>query len=99
MHGPNTEPAVLIEIQELRHKHHTSSRFVRPPGGRDKSLDYDFLMNTVSAALMRLKAIEDDNKMRRPRQIALNVWLGVISALVIVSIAIQLATINRLFGV
>ena len=72
MHGPNTEPAVLIEIQELRHKHGApGSRFVRSPGQRDQRIDYDFLMNTVAGVLRRVIGIEDRNAKEdkeRPRR-------------------------------
>jgi hypothetical protein len=104
LRGPQTEPAVLVEIQDLRHKYGTStSRFVRPPGGRDRTIDFDFLMNTVSAALQRVAAIEkhqeQDGKARNTRQLVLNIWLGAISMGVIVSIALNLWLIQRLFGV
>lgn len=102
-YGPSTEPAVLIEIQELRHKHGTSpGRFVRPAGQRDKQIDVDYLVNMVAGMFRRLIAIEDRNTKEdatRPRrQMVLNIWLGAISALVILSIVLQLWFINRLFG-
>jgi hypothetical protein len=102
LYGPQTEPAVLIEIQELRHKHGAPARFVRPPGGRDARLDYDFLMNTVAAALQRVAAIEIRNTKEdadRPRrQFVLNLWLGAISAAVLLNIALTIWFMNRLFG-
>lgn len=55
--GPNTEPAILIEIQELRTKHPHEPR----NGGTGRSIlqnEFDFLANTVGASLVRLTAVE-----------------------------------------
>lgn len=56
--GPHTEPAILIEIQELRNRHGMATA---PSYGRrrtDQMLDFDFLMNTVAQALQRITAVE-----------------------------------------
>lgn len=71
LHGPNTEPAILIEIQELQTKY--------PDRNGDRSradLDYDFLMNTVAAALVRFTRLEEhqaeESKDREKRQAVLD---------------------------
>lgn len=108
MHGPRTEPEILIEIQDLRHKYGAATgptmagRFVRPPGQRDQKLDYDFLMNTVAGVLRRMLAIEERNKnedsTRPRRQVVLNLWLGAISAALLLNIALTFWLATRLFG-
>lgn len=75
LHGPNTEPAILIEIQELQ------SKYPDRNGDRTRaSLDYDFLMNTVAAALVRFTRMEEreaeESKARQARQAELDQRLG-----------------------
>lgn len=75
LHGPNTEPAILIEIQELQ------SKYPDRNGDRTRaSLDYDFLMNTVAAALVRFTRMEErqaeESKARQERQAELDKRLG-----------------------
>jgi hypothetical protein len=101
--GPQTEPAVLVEIQDLRHRHGISAgRRVRTDRTRE-SLDYDFLMNTVAAALQRLTAVEShqtaDGQKRGRRQMVLNIWLGAITAVVVFNTLLTLWFMSRLFGV
>lgn len=91
LHGPMTEPSVLIEIAELRHKYGGRAR----PSARIRDdFEYSFLMNTVSAALQRLTAIEArlsrDDLDRPARQRVLNIWLGAISALVVLNVVMLL---------
>lgn len=92
MHGPQTEPAVLIEIQELRHKHGLGPDRRALDGRRRSDLEYDFLMSTVAAALQRLTAIEarmaGDDADRARRQRVMDTALGALGALVLVQIAI-----------
>jgi len=55
-HGPLTPVHILIEIAELRNKVHKG-----PTPERKiflNQLDYDFVMNVVAAALVRLSALE-----------------------------------------
>lgn len=85
--GPHTPPEVVIEIQDLRAKHGIwNGRAVQ--AGYRSSLDYEFLMNTVAAALMRLTRLEEnivsDRTERAKRQTALNIWLSLLTILMIV---------------
>lgn len=65
LHGPNTEPAILIEIQELQ------SKYPDRNGDRTRaSLDYDFLMNTVAAALVRFTRLEEHQKEESDARVA-----------------------------
>jgi hypothetical protein len=54
--GPHTDPSILIEIQDLSRKQRKSPRNERRQ--LVNNLDYDFLMNVVAAALVRLNAVE-----------------------------------------
>lgn len=56
--GPNTDPATLIEIQELRTKHPHEPR----NGGTGRGIlqsEFDYLANTVAAGLVRLRSVEE----------------------------------------
>lgn len=92
MYGPLTEPAILIEIQELTHK----QRQIKGPTRRDfvNQLDYDFLMNVVSATLIRFNAIvatmNDDKKKRYLRQLVHDIWMITITIIVFVTLLLQL---------
>lgn len=96
LHGPMTEPSILIEIAELRHKY--GSRRVSVGRNRDE-FEYSFLMSTVAAALRRVTAIEArldrDDADRPARQKVLNIWLGAISALVVLNVAVLLMEMWR----
>lgn len=76
LHGPRTEPSVLLEIQDLHHKYPETRQNDR--GFYMASLDYDFLMNVVASALMRVTELEKDKiadkKDRLKRQVVQDVW-------------------------
>ena len=86
--GPQTDPAILIEIADLRNKYprvvpsatHTERR-------SNAALDYDFLMNVLAAALQRITAIETivlGEKARRPFHQALNIaWMTAITLMLL----------------
>lgn len=88
LYGPMTEPAILIEIQELKHKNRASSGLSRREmvGG----LDYDFLMNVVAAALVRLGAVESsltrNDRSRYTRQLVHDIWMVTITIMVFLSL-------------
>ncbi len=92
LHGPQTDPSVLIQIQELKHKHRASSGLSR----RDlvNGLDFDFLMNVVSAALVRLGAVEtslrNNDKSRYLRQLIHDLWMVAITTMVFLILWMQL---------
>lgn len=90
--GPHTEPSVLIEIQDLHHKYPEIRQL--NSGNRD-TLDYDFLMNTVAAALQRLTELEqkfkNDGKARFTRQLIHDLWMVVITTIVFVSLLLLIA--------
>jgi hypothetical protein len=90
--GPQTDPAVLIEIQELCHKKTAGKAFRSPSAWLD--LDYDFLMNVVAAALVRLGAVEqalkNDDKKRVLRQLIHDFWMVAMSVIVVITLILQL---------
>lgn len=94
LHGPSTEPAILIEIQELQHKYRWLDKTNRKQ--LISNLDYDFLMNTVAAALMRLSAVEvnqnKDSQKRHVRQLLHDIWMVLITVLVLVVLILQIMT-------
>lgn len=96
-YGSQTDPAILIEIQDLRQKYRRSGR--RNNAGTRAELEYEFLMNTVAAALRRLTAIEarlsHDDAERPHRQRVLNIWLGAISAGVAISLVLAVIQLWR----
>lgn len=85
LYGPQTEPAILVEIQDLRNKYGDARRPNATFAERrsNQALDYDFLMNTVAAALQRLTIIETivlGEKEKRPLHQAINMfWMAAIS--------------------
>jgi hypothetical protein len=93
LYGPQTEPSILIEIQELKHRNRASSGLSRREmvGG----LDYDFLMNVVAAALVRLGAVEsslrNNDKSRLVRQIIHDIWMIAITVVVVLTLLLQLS--------
>jgi hypothetical protein len=95
LHGPLTEPAILIEIADLRNKRPT----VRPlqRGGYVNELDFDLVRSTVAAALVRLGVIEKnqekDQQSRSIRQLIHDIWMIVITIMVFASLL--LAIYNR----
>jgi len=92
LYGPQTEPSILIEIQELKHKNRASSGLSRREmvGG----LDYDFLMNVVAAALVRLGQVEanqaKDLASRWLRQLIHDAWMLIMTVIVVVTLFLQL---------
>lgn len=90
--GPKTDPAILIEIQELSNRQRENSTSSRR--AFINQLDYDFLMNTVAAALMRLGAVESslkqDDRKRITRQLIHDVWMGAITIVVFLTLLLQL---------
>lgn len=95
LHGPQTEPAILIEIAELRNRRPS----VRPMqrGGYVNELDFDLVRSTVAAALVRLGVIETnqakDQASRWLRQLIHDIWMIVITVMVFASLL--LAIYNR----
>ena len=91
-YGPQTEPSILIEIQELKHKNRANSGVTRRQlvGG----LDYDFLMNVVAAALVRLGAVEaslkNNDRSRYIRQLIHDAWMVTITVIVVLTLYLQL---------
>ncbi len=92
LYGPMTEPAILIEIQDLKHKNRASSGMSRRDlvGG----LDYDFLMNVVAAALVRLGQVETnqakDLARRWLRQLIHDLWMVAITTMVFLVLWMQI---------
>ena len=90
MFGPQTDPAVLIEIQELNNRQRTIARkqYIN-------QLDYDFIMNVVAAALVRLGAVEGnqqkDKSSRYWRQLIHDVWMVAITVGVVVILVLELS--------
>lgn len=77
IYGPHTDPAVLIEIQDLGRK-----RQRRPANDRRQlvnNLDYEFLMDVVAAALVRLGAVE---RHLHKRELIRDVWMILITLMV-----------------
>jgi hypothetical protein len=60
LYGPQTDPAILIEIAEKRTKYPRPvySGYSGVERRSNAALDYEFLMNTVAASLQRVTAIE-----------------------------------------
>lgn len=91
IYGPLTEPNILIQIQELKHKNRASSGVTRRQlvGG----LDYDFLMNVVAAALVRLGAVEsslkNNDRSRQVRQLIHDIWMITITIMVFLLLLLQ----------
>lgn len=60
LHGPKTAPEVLIEIQELHSRYPDAPRGQRRGASSQTRLqsEFDYLLNTVAAALRRITKIE-----------------------------------------
>lgn len=84
IYGPQTDPAILIEIQELSNRQHTSAGQTRRQFVNQ--LDYDFLMNVLAAALVRLGVVEknqnDNDEKRQWRQTVHDIWMIAITTMV-----------------
>jgi len=83
--GPNTDPAILIEIAELRHKARPY-RGEQPHGSFVNSLDFDLVRSSVAALLMRIGVVETnqvaDKKSRWLRQLIHDFWMILITVMV-----------------
>jgi hypothetical protein len=92
LYGPQTDPAILIEIAELRSKRRHSSSTERRQFV--SGLDYQFLMDVVAAALVRLGAVEtalsNNDKKRILRQLIHDFWMVAISVIVFLTLLLQL---------
>ena len=84
LYGPQTEPAVLIEIADLRNKYGRPSTTVAERRSNAAS-DYEFMMNVIAAALQRLTVIEQlvlGERDKRPYHQAINMaWMLTITFL------------------
>jgi len=88
LYGPQTDPSILIEIAELKHKRRSSSNAERRQFV--SNLDYQFLMDVVAAALIRLGAVEahqiKERSSRATRQLIHDVWMITITIMVFLSL-------------
>lgn len=90
--GPYTAPGVLIEIQDIYNKYPDAKR----PKSRDNAtLDLDFLLNTVAAALQRITLLEqrDDANIRARlvRQFVHDLWMIILTIICFATLIIVLA--------
>lgn len=89
-HGPQTDPGVLIEIQDLRNKYPE----VREVGRGRADSDYELLMNVVAAALQRLTLLEQhntaDDKARQWHQLVNRLWMLLITIIVFATLMLVL---------
>lgn len=92
LHGPRTEPSILLEIQDLHHKYPETKQGNK--GFYMASLDYDFLMITVAQALRRLTELEkeemEDKKDRIKRQLVQDIWKILITIICFMTLLIVL---------
>lgn len=92
LYGPQTDPSILIEIAELKSKRRHSSTAERRQFV--SGLDYQFLMDVVAAALVRLGVVEKnqaaDDKKRHLRQLIHDIWMVAITTMVLFILLIQL---------
>lgn len=84
-YGPHTDPAVLIEIQDLTRKNRGSTFVERRQ--LVNNLDYDFLMNVVAAALVRLGAVEASIYRRA---LVRDLWMLAISVMVFITLVLAI---------
>jgi hypothetical protein len=89
--GSHTDPAILIEIQELTRRNRGSTFIERRQ--LVNNLDYDFLMTVVSAALVRLGAVEanltKNDRRRVLRQLIHDIWMVTITTMVFLILWMQ----------
>ena len=92
LYGPHTDPAVLIEIQDLQRRRPHVRRHTSV--GSDQETNWRFLMDTVAAALVRLSRVEEalknDDRIRQWRQLVHDVWMIVITVIVFMILLLQL---------
>jgi hypothetical protein len=90
--GPQTDPAILIEIAELKHK----ARNNVTDGRRAfvTTLDFQFVMDVVAAALVRLGSVEatlaNNDKRRLLRQAIHDGWMLAMTVIVVITLILQL---------
>lgn len=94
MNGPQTEPAVLIEIADLRNKYPRQAPSTTHTDRRSNAaLDYEFMMNVLAAALQRLTVIEGlvlGEMAKRPRHQAINlIWMTAITMLLLYALFVR----------
>lgn len=93
LYGPQTEPSILIEIAELKSKRRHSSSAERRQFV--SGLDYQFLMDVVAAALVRVGVVEknqtENDRRRWLRQLVHDVWMIAITVIVILTLLLQLS--------
>ena len=93
--GPHTDPAILIEIQDLnnKHAHPGGSRATR--SSTRTTNDYDLLLNIVASGLQRLTMIEQqvrrDASKRITRQLIHDIWMIFISVIALVNLILLLS--------
>lgn len=85
LYGPRTDAAILIEIADLKHKKRTSGSAERRQFV--SNLDYTFLMDVVSATLIRFNT---DQFSRRRRQLLMDIWMIAITVISLVTLILQL---------
>lgn len=92
LYGPQTDPAVLIEIAGLKHERRQSGTEERRQ--YVSNLDYQFLMDVVAATLLRfnvvIEALDKDKAARLPRQIIHDAWMVIITVIVIAVLVLLL---------
>ena len=92
LHGPMTQPSILIEIAELRNRR-TSVRPLQR-GGYVNELDFDLVRSTVAAALVRLGVIEanqhKNTQQRIIRQLIHDLWMITITIMVFFELWLQI---------
>lgn len=75
LEGPGTDPAILIEIADLRTKYGAAAVAVSADaGGSERRLwnEIDFLRAMLSAAL---REFASDKEARKPRQTLMTIWM------------------------
>jgi hypothetical protein len=88
LYGPQTDPAVLIEIADLRRKYARQAPNATVADRRSNAtLDMEFVMSMIAAALQRITVIESlvlNDQAKRPLHQAINMaWMTAITLLLI----------------
>jgi hypothetical protein len=91
LYGPMTDPAILIEIADLKSKRRNSSSAERRQFV--SGLDYQFLMDVVAAALVRLGRVESslaqNDRKRLVRQLIHDLWMVAITTMIFILLWMQ----------
>jgi hypothetical protein len=87
LYGPQTDPSILIEIAELRHKKRQNNSDERR--AFVTTLDFQFVMDVVAAALVRLGQVEANQHSNKTRQLVFAAWMIIMSVVVIVTMILQ----------